>query len=158
MNEQWHTITIPDGVSVNLCGCTTNTVKLLGITRETAVAIRAQCEAIEAQPEEPTLRVGDIWIGATPGIWRVNLTGSNSRPASWATSTGLVLNSLNMTQHHYVANLCDLLAQGDILVAVSEDQLIELGRAAYTPPLCAKLTSYLADCRERQRKRDGHEE
>jgi len=150
MSEKRYKLKLPRGITCSECRTG------LDITKEHVPFLREQLDAIEAQPEEPAVRIGDIWVGVWPDLWRVNFTGTNQRgdKKNWVTSDGTILDYLNPEPHHFVGNLRDLLAQGDVLIALTEGELQQTANWIYGDQLVAKLSSYLADYRQRRREHE----
>ncbi len=146
MSEKRYKLELPKGLTCSEC------MLGLDITKEQASSIHAQCEAIEAQPEGRQWRDGDV-VQHNTGKIVILIHGE----PHWihAGKSNLSLSVCESSVFTYIGNLSDLLAQGEILIPVTEKELIQLIEAPIIyGPLDAKLKSYLADYREWRRQHE----
>jgi hypothetical protein len=125
----------------------------LDITKEQASSLRKKCEAIEAQPEGRQWRDGDM-VRQNTGEILIFIQGE----PHWvhAGKSSLSRSFFESSVFTYIGNLLDLLAQGEILIALKETELLQVvnwSHGTHTQ-LMAKLASCLADYRERRRQHE----
>ena len=117
MSEKKYTLPIPPQLLPKHDGHGGFSVRCdqIEVTKEEARSLRDQCAAIEAQSQEPEVRIGDIWVDNLDGaLWCVNLTVLNeSNARNWGRPSGTAV-YCNPTCYHYVGNLHDLLVKGEI--------------------------------------------
>lgn len=138
MNEKRYDLTMPTGCLP--CHPTTAIAK---VTKEEARAILAQCQKIDAEPEPREWRDGDIVL--SHGDPREIVVFIAGKP-NWLHQgqSGFSPNDFRKEDDIYVGNLADILAQGPIVVGLTEEDI--------TSPLphCHKCFAALATYRERK--------